>query len=161
MPGETRTLEAGNGAASGAFSFDALSILALILRFFGCDRPPASDGGTPACLVYYDCEPQLVERQREFRRLRKTERDRSNASLASLDTVVDFLQRRIEFKFGHSSHRGTVDNFDEAYHHVAFDDGTQYWFGLNNQDSGHAQQMLPDDDGAFSTNGPSREFRLI
>ena len=55
--------------------------------------PP--DQGAPPLKCYYDVSAELVERQREFRRLRKTSRDTSHASLASLGVVVDFLQRRM------------------------------------------------------------------
>ena len=104
---------------------DVFSLLALVLRLLGCDRPPASNGGAAPLKCYYDVEPELVTRQQEFRRMRKSARDSSYNSLSSLDTVVDYLQRRIEVKFGLLGHRGTVDSFEEAYHHIAFDDGTE------------------------------------
>ena len=93
-------------------------------------------------------------------------RDASNTSLASLGVVVDFLQRRVEVKFNFSlfPSRGTVDKFEEVYHHITFDDGMQRWFKLDFDsplNRGQAQQMLRDEDGTFSEDGPRRAAWLI
>ena len=141
-------------ATNGFFKF-----LAFTLKFCGCDNSPPREGAAPL-LVNYDCEPELVERQREFRKMRKNARDASYNSLASLDTVVDFLERRIEVKFGRTPHRGTVNGFEDSYHHVAFDQGPHFWFSLD-LDSGRAQQVNRDADGEFNEVGPQREMRLI
>ena len=141
-----------------------------VLRLLGCDRPPADQGVKTAPVqpikVYMDLDQHLVQRQREFRRLRKTSRDTSHKSLQNLGVVIDFLQRRIDVKFEFSlwPRRGTIDSFEEVYHHVTFDDGTMHWFKLElnaSLDKGHAQQMLRDEDGTFSEGGSRRVIWLI
>ena len=149
----------GRPEPDGVFAF-----FALVLRLLSCDRPPADEGGAPKLTCYYDASPEIVERQLEFRRKRKMDRDNSYTSLASLGVVIDFLRRRIEIQMDHAPRQGTIDDFEENYHHVTFDDGMQLWFsfdldGLTN--SGHAQQMRRDDDGAFSMVGHRAPSRLI
>eukprot|EP00322_Chrysochromulina_rotalis_P020740 CAMPEP_0115830828 /NCGR_PEP_ID=MMETSP0287-20121206/1819_1 /TAXON_ID=412157 /ORGANISM="Chrysochromulina rotalis, Strain UIO044" /LENGTH=180 /DNA_ID=CAMNT_0003284145 /DNA_START=42 /DNA_END=584 /DNA_ORIENTATION=+ len=142
--------------------FDIFVFLGHTLRFLGCDKAPAEESGAPALKCYYDCEPELVERQQAFRRMRKTERDSSYQSLSSLAPVVDFLERRIDVKFGQIFARGTVDRYDEDEncHHIAFDDGMEHWFTLDG-DHSHAQLMLRDEEGSFSAVGAEMEMRIV
>ena len=110
---------------------------------------------------FYDAPPEIVEKQLIFRRQRKMARDASYNSLATLGVVMDFLERRIEVQLGARGLAcGTISSFDENYHLVAFDDGTQRWFSLDHK-NGKAQQMLRDADGTFSMVGPTLASRLV
>ena len=44
-----------------------------------------------------------------------------------------FFNDSVEIKFNFSLFpcRGTVDKFEETYHHITFDDGMQRWFKLD------------------------------
>ena len=57
------------------------------LKLCGCDREMDHKIGAPQLKCYYDLDDQLVRRQLEFRRMRKTARDASYNSLSSLGTV--------------------------------------------------------------------------
>jgi hypothetical protein len=140
------------------------AVLALTLRLLGCDRSVAADAGAPQLNVYYDVAPDILKRQQEFRKTRKIARDASHNSLMKLGLVMDWIERRIEVKIEHAFRRGTIDGFEENYHHVSFTDGSARWFHLTIDgltDSGHVQQMLRDDDGTFSGVGPRLESRLV
>ena len=162
-------LVAGGGGRSAALGGRGggnrreFSLLAFVLRLLKCDQT-SDAGGAPKLTCYYDAAPDIVERQLEFRRRRKMDRDSSFNSLASLGAVIDYIGRRIEVKLDHTFLSGKIEQFDETYHLVAFDNGTKLWFSLTLDgltDSGHAQQVLRDEDGGFSTIGPNLQSRLI
>ena len=86
-------------AASAEGATGQLPWHVVLLRFTlflcGCDAPPAQTPSKtrPAAAkpitVYYDLAEDLVRKQLEFRRLRKSVRDASTTSLSSLGTVSE------------------------------------------------------------------------
>ena len=144
----------------------ACDLLALVLKLLSCDRPPAADcRSAPMLKAYYDVAPEIVERQLQFRRTRNMARDSSYNSLASLDVVMDFIERRIEVDLEPNKPRhGTISSFEENCHQVTFDDRTDLWFHLdidNLTASGYVQQMDRNEDGTFCMKGPRLKSRLI
>lgn len=90
--------------------------LCLVLHLLGCAKQPSEQGGVQQLNVYYDTTEDLVKRQLEFRKMRKTARDASSTSLSSLgvvsetdEEIMDVYEARYNMRHVHSmpdmSHR--------------------------------------------------------